>query len=680
MADDEITSWEEMLTKILGAAIKSGEVAITRADVAGLGVRWVEFEESWTKKYGQKSLPEPAENEIVGYRPTGEWDNPNAGNPYASSYSSGRRVEYQIVRAKVVFDQDPGSGGVSPASAYQAFQSAGESAIRTFDHSGPDSFRWTSLDSANDSVYAVEYWLDETKKTLKGLIDSIDDEASGFKGSASAVLRTALDNAHNDMRKLAIDMKVGDQTVAWSVLMNRVRDAMKTFGTAVSQAWDEYHGGTVAAPAPIELINGVRGIVAGLGSGNFENVSFSSVNNELYTYDLTTELGWERLDSDMKTLWLKRVGALDTKMLTALTALETMLKEAKTAFGRDLVKPKPRSPETPDPEITDANGDGIPDGYDPAKDGSYGGGSTGDYDVNPGTSSDFDPSSFASGKTGADSGTGAYGVTTGGGASGYDFGGSGYTVGGSGYNAGGSGYNAGGSYDAASGYNPVTGGSGGVPSSGWGSISSPVINPLPGSLTGLGNLISGAMGGSGSHGAGSSGTKYPGATGSMGGSGKTGAAGSWATGADTASHYPTAVDSVDVGDLGGSAGSAGGAGSNGVNLGDGVSSLLDGSGAGGASTKSATDGTTSSGMPFMPPMGGMGGASGGQQGQKERERKTWLEEDEEVWGADPDCAPAVLGRGPAPDPSSTPTGRPVTAPRRPAQPSSPARGTSRGRG
>jgi hypothetical protein len=47
------------------------------------------------------------------------------------------------------------------------------------------------------------------------------------------------------------------------------------------------------------------------------------------------------------------------------------------------------------------------------------------------------------------------------------------------------------------------------------------------------------------------------------------------------------------------------------------------------------------GMPFLPPMGGMGGG-GGQ--EKDRERSTWLAEEEAVWGTDPDCAPAVLGR------------------------------------
>jgi hypothetical protein len=71
----------------------------------------------------------------------------------------------------------------------------------------------------------------------------------------------------------------------------------------------------------------------------------------------------------------------------------------------------------------------------------------------------------------------------------------------------------------------------------------------------------------------------------------------------------------------------------------GQSSAVGGPGALAGSAGSAGTG----GMPFMPPMGGMGGGGGGGQ-EKSRERKTWLTEDEDVWGTDPDCAPAVIGR------------------------------------
>ncbi|MEU5640022.1 AAWKG family protein [Streptomyces milbemycinicus] len=54
--------------------------------------------------------------------------------------------------------------------------------------------------------------------------------------------------------------------------------------------------------------------------------------------------------------------------------------------------------------------------------------------------------------------------------------------------------------------------------------------------------------------------------------------------------------------------------------------------------------TTSGGMPFMPPMGGAGGPGQQQTQSGDRERSSWVEEDDDVWGTDEGGAPAVIGR------------------------------------
>ena len=80
-----------------------------------------------------------------------------------------------------------------------------------------------------------------------------------------------------------------------------------------------------------------------------------------------------------------------------------------------------------------------------------------------------------------------------------------------------------------------------------------------------------------------------------------------------------------------------------------------GSGAGGPAGAAGLSGSPSSpagaggmgmgGMPFMPPMGGPMGGMGGPGGNKEeRERQTWLSEDEEVWGTSVPVGAAVIGR------------------------------------
>ncbi|GAA3014378.1 hypothetical protein [Actinokineospora diospyrosa] len=57
------------------------------------------------------------------------------------------------------------------------------------------------------------------------------------------------------------------------------------------------------------------------------------------------------------------------------------------------------------------------------------------------------------------------------------------------------------------------------------------------------------------------------------------------------------------------------------------------------------------GMPFFPPMmGGMGGMGNRGSEEKERERTTWLSEDEKVWGTDTSVGDGVIGRPNAGDP------------------------------
>jgi hypothetical protein len=133
---------------------------------------------------------------------------------------------------------------------------------------------------------------------------------------------------------------------------------------------------------------------------------------------------------------------------------------------------------------------------------------------------------------------------------------------------------------------------------------------IPGFLTGTGGLSS-VPGVSGT-----SGALSPGGLGlGIGGSGAGGSAGG--------------AGMVTGGGLG--AGSGGG-------LGTGPGGL--GAGLGGAGQAGGA-GVPFGGMPYMP---GMMGGGAGPSKQDERQRNTWLKEDEEVWGTDPACAPAVVGR------------------------------------
>jgi len=95
--------------------------------------------------------------------------------------------------------------------------------------------------------------------------------------------------------------------------------------------------------------------------------------------------------------------------------------------------------------------------------------------------------------------------------------------------------------------------------------------------------------------------------------------------------------------LAGPPGTAGGSGTGGGPAGAGLGPTQSGGGgspgAGGGAPGGSQGGA---GVPFFPPMmGGMGGGQG--EKPQERERQTWLSEDEAVWGTDVDAGPGVIG-------------------------------------
>ncbi|RIV36053.1 hypothetical protein D2L64_20675 [Micromonospora radicis] len=97
--------------------------------------------------------------------------------------------------------------------------------------------------------------------------------------------------------------------------------------------------------------------------------------------------------------------------------------------------------------------------------------------------------------------------------------------------------------------------------------------------------------------------------------------------------------------------------------------------AAGASAAGGHNAGATGGMPFMP-MGGMGGMGnpGGRESEKERERTTWLAEEQDVWGTEPDVTAAVIGREDhEPETADQPSRRPSSP--RPTQPTyEPVRG------
>ncbi|WP_026120074.1 hypothetical protein [Nocardiopsis potens] len=104
--------------------------------------------------------------------------------------------------------------------------------------------------------------------------------------------------------------------------------------------------------------------------------------------------------------------------------------------------------------------------------------------------------------------------------------------------------------------------------------------------------------------------------------------------------------SFDMSDLSGSGSGTGLGSEQGSGLGSGLGS--GGQGAPGGQGAAGPNGQAGPGgpmmPPMMPPMGGMGAGAGAGAGNQERNRSTWLTEDEKVWGTSASGGPAVLGR------------------------------------
>lgn len=170
---------------------------------------------------------------------------------------------------------------------------------------------------------------------------------------------------------------------------------------------------------------------------------------------------------------------------------------------------------------------------------------------------------------------------------------------------------------AGSGHLPGSGtGSGTLPGSGVGVASSSPYDPgsaLAGGGAAGGIGTSGGLGGAT---AGIGGVSGAGAT----GTGSAGGFGAGVTGTGSAGGFGGSAGTVGAGGLPGSSPAGGRAGGTGTGSGT-------GSGAGNAASRRG-----------MVPMHGTHG-----QDEQERERSTWLTEDEDVWGTDNDAPPPVIG-------------------------------------
>lgn len=634
------------------------------------------------------------------------------------------QMEYFELR-RAAFNFYAPSGDLSPSKQAQKFVEDSTSVINDIQNN--TALDGASFTSASDMFSNITLALLGAQNVMGYWMAVTGGDGSQFQGTAAEMVMWALHDLQYGFGDLRYTMMNPSD---WSVLLDDVATAITTFKSALTTAWTTYLASPY--PDPNTLVKAVIDSIVSQVSTNDHandwdqnplddwtaawNFTFSDLSLT-GTYNLLNADGWSQLNTDVMTLWSGPLDTLEQAAIAATTALNTAMDNLWRALGRGVHQPAhipPPGSQNPDfgnldlgntpntdmPNIdTGANGPDI--------------GNLGDSGLGPGG---VDTGGLDTGGLDTGAGLGPGGVDTGGLDTGAGLGPGGLDTGG-----------------LDTGNSLSTGG--GVDTGGLGDLSGASTGDIGG--LGTGDLSTGSLGdlgggagidglGSGDLGTGGLGT---GGLGDGSGLGDLGSIGSGALGAGLVG----AGAGLGTGGLAGSGGgsrsigslSSGGAGDNGAGdmlepgqiSTDGLSpaGLVEGPGsivgplgstpAGytpqgafadlfgpegqqfaqalaaqgmtpsgtGAATELAT---TSSGMPYMP-MGGMGGGAGGRDQEKERERTTWLAEDESVWGLRREVAAAVVGADEAEpgDDYERPTRRPATRPTRspsvPVRPSTP---------
>ncbi|GIG03081.1 hypothetical protein [Catellatospora citrea] len=555
----------------------------------------------------------------------------------------------QYVRWRLDYWLDGPSGERAANSVYLEFLGASNQAVAELRSGRNAVFNEVSFRNASAVLLAVEDFLVDTVDRLDKLMAGINDDASGFKGSAAEAFTSVLRSSRNTIRAILADMNPArrmkfsdhmgeERSHLYSSLfahglnfqMEQAAERVAEFNRKVSDAWTEWSNGSSNQSQPYHpggmvysVDRGIRDTVI-VGMEVYPTEPFPvdyTVDGQQHSFNAIVLEEWWQINPLLKGIWLRELEKFDAKVQAALVILGTGFRDAEDVYRRPSIASGERD-KKPDPRGGGAGGPRV------------GGGGAGGRIPIPG------------------------GIKVGGSGSG---GGPGLHVGGPGAGGSGSGLHVG------SGSGPHGGSSnGGLP------------DVHGGGGAGTGGHGSGGTGGSGTGGVPGLGTggvivKPPGSkpggstTQPVSNGGKT-----------PVSHFPTPLDPDAIGGDRGANSSAGAGSLSGAGSAAGFAqATAGGAGPRGGNAAQAATGMGAGGYPFMPPVG-MGGAGGQGAGGKDRDRNVWLAEEEEVWGTDPDdCGPEVIGRAVPSD--GRVNGRPAGQPGgwRPGPPVGPGAATSR---
>jgi uncharacterized protein YukE len=674
----DITKWEDLVNIFSdGAVASSGAGAPSGSSVAGsappMGLRDAVVAEPWFTQY---MWNQPYSNGMDAWFPY-----KYAGN--GETYVSGVIFNYHGTAAPPNTDGtatatsgDPGLDATSASSPWGKFNGGAWQIIAQVygDPQGTTSTQQITFEQAAEALAAVKNFLDGKQPTIQSWMDELYSSDSGWKGSGSQAFHDVLGN---------LNKTLGIASQALQPMPDAIASAKEALMTAIARIQSAYYGWAGSQiPSPIKAVEAAIGSLTGTlaEDGTYTGtISWGGMGTQISGHLESPDL-WKSIEDFAKQIWLENVRvtldslvpeiakALGTGYTTAgigLSHMDGLTRDPSTsAPSASAIDPKTgyvgplggSSLTAPGSGSSDLSGPGGGSSGDSSLSGPSGGGSS--VTAPAGGSSDL------SGPGGGSSGDSSLSGPSGGGSS--------VTAPASGISSPGSGP---GGKSLLTG--PASGSDGRSNPAGGNNLNVPPPLP-PGSA-----MIPPATG----HGIGSGKTDTP----SKGGTtyppvapknsdngfhstiGKPKPAPGSGTGSQFDQHPPkvTVPKITKFPTVGGGgvnpqlvsrmapAGTnylpptmAGPAGPSGINGATGLNGQIGAAGGVGGSGGSAMGPggvPGQGGVPLYPPTGGMGAGMGGPGGQptQDRERTTWLAEDEEVWGTAPKAAPTVLGRRPA---------------------------------
>ncbi|RKE10667.1 hypothetical protein [Catellatospora citrea] len=538
---------------------------------------------------------------------------------YVGENTNGPPLQFVKWRLDYWLEQRP--SGPPPDALYAEFVGAGNYAVAELNGDNNKALNSSSFSDAAAFFKNLEKELGDITARMDRILTRIDDDVSGFKGSAAEAFmgvlkgaRATLHGLHRDMSpvlRVDVDTELDERwrnTLNhddWANQMSLGAAYVVDFRRKVAEAWTEWSNGNSNKSQqyhPGGMVNtvdeGIRDVVRTLWVREYPDTPWPrdyTLHGVRHEINIISPAEWAAIDPMLKEIWLREIEKFDAKVQSALVNLGVGFRETERVFKKQLSPPDEKDQKSGTDDGSKVGSGGVDGGPKVPSGIGRGGSATGGL-----------PDLHVDGQGGTrmgDSGNSVKGGSATGGLPGFHVTGGPSVIGGpqTGSHVGG-----------------VTGGSGtgGLPGLGiGGTIGKPPVKP--------GSTIKPVP----------DKDKTP------------------------ITHYPTPLSPdaiggdkgangvIGIGALDGSQNAVGAAAGFAQAAVGGASASAAAGAVLGGNTGQAATGMGAGAYPFMPPVGMGGAGAQGAGGGKDRDRNTWLAEDEVIWGTDPDdCGPAVVGR------------------------------------